>query len=229
MAGALEHAGLECVRVFGRGDELSEAASIADVVVIATPDASIIDVARVVRPVDDTVVLHLSGATPLVALEPHPRRGGLHPLAPLSGSPDDAATLRSCWYGVAGDPVAEELATALSGNLVHIADEDRALYHAAAAVASNHTTAIIGQAERLAASVGLPMEALAPLVRASIEAALDRGAADALTGPVARGDQTTIEGHRAAIGRVAPDELAGYDAVVELARRLAGSESDPAH
>ena len=60
-----------------------------------------------------------------------------------------------------------------------VADADRAAYHAAAVVASNHLVALLGQVERLGAVAGVPFEAFAPLVRSSVENAFLLGAADA--------------------------------------------------
>lgn len=223
MARALSAIGWDAGETFGRTDDPAPAATGVELVLIATPDGEIADIARRIHPSDTAVVVHVSGATPIAVLGRHPRHGGLHPLASMSGNITDANALRTCWYGVAGDPITEELAAHLSGRHLRIEDEQRPLYHAAAAVASNHTTAVLGQAERLAAEIGLPFEALAPLVRATVESTFAHGAAAALTGPASRGDEETIAGHRRAIARHAPDELAGYDAGVELARYLAAS------
>ena len=42
----------------------------------------------------------------------------------------------------------------LGGRLVTVADGDRATYHAAACMAANHVVALLGQVERVAATVG---------------------------------------------------------------------------
>ena len=83
MAGALADAGCDVRGVLGRGDDLAEAAAGVDVLILATPDAALAEVAAAVRPVAGTVVAHLSGASGLEVLAPHPRRASLHPLAPL--------------------------------------------------------------------------------------------------------------------------------------------------
>ena len=71
------------VGFLGRGDDLAGAARGVDVLVIATPDDAVAAVAAAVSPVPSTTVVHLSGSLGLDALEPHPRRGALHPLVPL--------------------------------------------------------------------------------------------------------------------------------------------------
>ncbi len=59
-----------------------------------------------------------------------------------------------------------------------------------------------------------------PLAQGALDDVLLLGPAAALTGPAARGDLATIERHRQALEA---SELAGYDAGVALARRLAGA------
>ena len=72
-------------------------------------------------------------------------------------------------FAVAGDPWPRAMVEALGGRLVEVADEDRAAYHAAACIAANHVVALLGQVERVAASVGLDLEAFLPLARAAVD------------------------------------------------------------
>jgi predicted short-subunit dehydrogenase-like oxidoreductase (DUF2520 family) len=111
---------------------------------------------------------------------------------------------------------------ALGGRWFTVADADRAAYHAAACIASNHLVALLGQAERVGASAGVPSEAFIDLVRATVENVAVLGPARALTGPAARGDEGTIKRHRAALD---PSELRAYDAMVDLARRLVNTDA----
>ena len=123
---------------------------------------------------------------------------------------------------MAGDPVTRAVAEDLGGDVVEVADADRAAYHAAAIVAANHLVALMGQVERVAATAGLPLEAFAGLMRAASEDAFALGPRQALTGPAARGDWATVERHRSTIAGMPAHarELAAYDAMVALARRL---------
>ena len=110
--------------------------------------------------------------------------------------------------------------------MFEIADDDRTLYRAGAAVASNHLVALLGHAQRLGASVGVPADALLALALGSAENAVALGPAAALTGPAARGDEATLVAHREAVGRRAPRELAAYEAMLAEARRLAAMEGE---
>jgi predicted short-subunit dehydrogenase-like oxidoreductase (DUF2520 family) len=109
----------------------------------------------------------------------------------------------------------------LGGRPVDVPDDRRVAYHAAAAVASNHLVALLGQVERLAAAAGVPAEAYWDLARPTIDNVVELGAAAALTGPVARGDWETVRRHLAAI---APDERDAYLAMSVAAARLVGRD-----
>lgn len=225
LRGALSDVGWECARTFHRGDDLGDAALGVDACIVATPDQAIVEVARRINP-GNAVVMHLSGATPLAALGTSNQVAALHPLQSLPNPEVGRVALRSAYFAVAGEPVAREMAEALSGNWFEIADTDRALYHCAAAIASNHTTALLGQVERLATAIGVPFEAFAPLVNESLANVWELGPASALTGPASRGDTATIDSHRQALDAHDPREQASYEALVELAERLAGRLGD---
>jgi len=134
-----------------------------------------------------------------------------------------AAALRGAWFAVAGEPIALEVVEALDGHAVEVPDDRRAAYHAAAVIASNHLVALLGQVERLAADLDLPLEAFLALVRGTVDNVAASGAAAALTGPVARGDWATLRRHLAAL---APEERASYVALASAAARLAGWDDD---
>jgi predicted short-subunit dehydrogenase-like oxidoreductase (DUF2520 family) len=225
LASALVDTGYDLRGVLGRDDDPAGAAEGVDVVIIATPDAAVPAVAAAITPVASTVIVHLSGALGLDVLAPHERRASLHPLVPLPSPEVGRVRLRSgVTFAVAGDAMATAMGRSLGGRCVEIDDDRRAAYHAAACIASNHVVALLGQVERVAASAGLDLDAFVPLAAAAVQDVSDLGAAAALTGPAARGDEATVSRHRAAL---APDELAAYDAGVALARRLAATEMAP--
>lgn len=221
---ALAGVGWTVLPLVGREGDHRGAAEGVDVVVIATSDGSIGAVARVVEP-GDAVVMHLSGSRGLDELASHRRRAAMHPLLSLPNAELGADRLRSGgWFAVAGDPMAAAMVEALGGRSFAVADDDRAIYHATACIASNHVVALLGQVERLAALVGVPVEAFVDLTSGSVANVAELGAGAALTGPAARGDVETIDRHRAALPA---DELALYDALVAAARRLAGGSEPP--
>lgn len=193
----------------------------ADVVLLCVPDAEIRAAAAAIAPRAGLLVGHCSGATGLDVLAPH-EAFGMHPLMTVTGA---GAAFTGAGCATAGSSeralaCARELATRLGMRPVAVAGEDRAAYHAAAAMASNYLVALECAAERLAATAGITRADLAPLVRASAENWAREGAA-ALTGPIARGDEGTVAAHREAIAERAPDLLDLYDALAGVTRGVA--------
>ncbi len=217
LAGALAQVGWEVEPPLARGDDPAAAAEGVDLLVIATPDPAVADVAARVQPVATTVVAHLAGALGLDVLAPHRRRAGVHPLVALPDPGTGAERLlAAAWFAVAGDPLAGQVVADLGGHAFTVADTDRTRYHAAAVIASNHLVALLGQVERVAPD-GVPIEAFLDLVRGTIDNVDRLGPAAALTGPVARGDWATVERHLAALPE---DERPAYAALAEAAKRL---------
>ena len=222
MAAALTEVGWRVRPILGRAAtpaEVAGAAADVDLVLVATPDASVATVAAAIEPADTAVVAHLAGSLGLDAVAPHPRPAALHPLVAL---PDAAVGARRLlaggWFAVAGDPIVRQVVADLGGRAFEVADADRSAYHAAAVVASNHLVALLGQAERIASAAGVPFAAFMDLVRATVANVDELGPAAALTGPAARGDTETVRRHLEAIS---PDERAAYEALSQQARRLA--------
>jgi predicted short-subunit dehydrogenase-like oxidoreductase (DUF2520 family) len=191
-----------------------------DLVLVCLPDHAIAPtVARWSRH-DDTVVAHCAGSLGLQALAGHPRTACVHPLVSLPDPATGAERLRGAWFGVAGDPAASAVVRALGGRAFPVQDRDRARYHAAAAIASNHLVALLGQVERVAGPTGVPLQAFVDLARGSLENVTAIGPAAALTGPVTRGDWDTVAAHLAAIPA---GERSAYLALAASAAELCGT------
>jgi predicted short-subunit dehydrogenase-like oxidoreductase (DUF2520 family) len=206
---------------------ISEVARGAALVIIATPDRAIEQVIATAEPAIEpgALVVHLAGSrgldvfAGLLERRTGVRVGALHPLQSFPSATAGIERLAGAWAAVAGDPGVADLARSLGLRPFELADSDRSRYHAAAVVASNHLVALLGQVERLAVTAGVPFEAFGPLVFASVENAFALGPADALTGPVARGDLTTVEQH---LRDLDPAERDAYRALAREAARLTG-------
>ncbi|HEV7761797.1 MAG TPA: Rossmann-like and DUF2520 domain-containing protein [Acidimicrobiales bacterium] len=217
LALALTNAGWDVAPMLKRGDPLAGAAHSIDLLVLATPDAAIGDVAHEVEPVAGTVVAHLSGSLGLDVLAPHERRAALHPLVALPNPDVGAKRLVGAWFAVTGDPLIRRLAQAMYGRVFEVEDENRAAYHAAASIAANHLVALMGQVQRVGFAAGVPFEAYLDLARAALDDVADLGPVAALTGPVARGDEATVRRHLKALP---PAERKAYRAMADAARTL---------
>ncbi|MFZ6004142.1 MAG: DUF2520 domain-containing protein [Actinomycetota bacterium] len=205
--------------MLGRGDDVSSAAEGVDGVVIATPDGLVGEVADAIAPRDDVVIAHMSGALGLSPLAAHSRRAVIHPLVALPDADRGADRLVGAWFGLSqeGDPLVEQLVEELHGRVVRLAESDWSLYHAAAVIASNHLVALMGQVERVASSMGVPLEAFLDLAGGALADVAELGPAAALTGPVRRGDLETVQRHLRALPEA---ERSAYLALSEEAARL---------
>ena len=221
MSAALTAAGVGVVGPLGRGEV---APHDADVVLLAVPDAAIETAAGCVP--SGPIVGHCSASAPLALLGERDAFS-LHPLLPLTGSEISFAG-GACAIGSnapAAQAAAERLATLLGMRVAHVRDDDRALYHAAASLAANYLVTLEGEAERLMAAVGVERAMVAPLVRAALDNWAMQGAAGALTGPIVRGDEATVNRQRDAIAGRAPELLPLWDALTARTRALAAERS----
>jgi predicted short-subunit dehydrogenase-like oxidoreductase (DUF2520 family) len=181
---------------------------------LCVPDRAIAEVARSIEP--GPWVAHVSGATPLAALEPHARRFSVHPLQTLvhGRGPEQ---LDGAWGAITAE--SEEarlnalwLAETLGLRPFALADDKRALYHAGAAVASNFLVTLYRVSGRLLDEADVPPEALVPLMEHTIANGFE------LTGPLTRGDWSTIERHLEAIRAHAPELESVYTTLTEATR-----------
>jgi predicted short-subunit dehydrogenase-like oxidoreductase (DUF2520 family) len=191
-----------------------EAKADAELVVLAVPDGAIADVAQAVP--TGPWVAHVSGATSLSALDPHQRRFSVHPLQTLSRD-RGPEQLDGAWGAITAESsAAHERAVWLAATLglkpFDLADEDKPLYHAGAAMASNFLVTLYRTAAHLLEESHAPPEALVPLMRRTIENGF------ALTGPIARGDWSTVEAHLHALHDRAPEVEPLYRALAEATR-----------
>jgi pantoate--beta-alanine ligase len=196
----------------------------AEIVLLCVPDAAIPEVAAGVEP--GPWIGHVSGATPLAVVAPHVRRFSLHPLQTFTRG-SGPQHLDGAWAAVTGESpealaVGFELAEVLGLRPFELDDDHRALYHAGAAIASNYLVTLQRAAARLLEEAGAPSEALAPLMRRTVESGFE------LTGPVARGDWDTVERHVAAIRSTAPELERPYRVLADMTAALAnGAERRP--
>ncbi len=195
----------------------------AQTVILAVPDPELPGVAAALREFEllgaGQVALHCAGALPASVLSPLTELGvaigAFHPLLSFADHGVARSLLRGAAFAIDGDPAARqratELAESLGGQPFVVTGADRPLYHAAAAIASNHLVALVAHAVRCLEPVGLDttaaLSALSPLLHSTL-ANLDMvGLPRALTGPVSRGDSETVEGHvRALSSRSAEEE-----------------------
>lgn len=212
---------------------------LSDLLFITTPDDAIASTAAQLaatfrEPVRGRTALHASGALSSEALTDLRKAGyatgSLHPLVSVSDPVRGALSLRAAFYCVEGNRaavrVARQVVRDLGAHSFHIRTPDKALYHAAAVMASGHLTALFDLAAEMLSRCGLSEKrarvVLLPLVRSAVENLAILEPALALTGTFARADTSTMRRHLAAIRAQAGDEaLAAYVLLGRRSLRLA--------
>lgn len=250
LAAAVAAAGPPLVAVAGRHSESSlalaralgrpalsctpaEAVGRASVVFLAVPDGHVETVCAGLPWRAGHLAAHCSGALGLDALAVARSRGAdtgcLHPVQSFPSPTPDPTRFHGIHCGVecTGNRAAilEDIVRSVRATPFSLAGVDRALYHAAAVFVGNDVVALMTAAARAWSLAGLPAalarDALAPLLIAAATNATRMAPAEALTGPIARGDATTVTRHLAAL-ESAPPLRALYVALAsELLREAA--------
>ena len=222
-------------RAVGAAQELADA---SDLVFITTPDSVINGVAAdlVWRPGQG--VAHCCGAASTEILQPASNQGAvagaIHPFQTFAGlaDPTDAVPrLSGVTFAVAGDGWVGDflwrLAEDLGGQPVSISDADRPLYHSAAVLSCGHLVALLQSVVEVWQALGFSQQqairSLYPLCRATLDAVAKDGLAASATGPVFRGDVTTVHTHLEALFQNLPDRVNLYGALAEASLPLAAS------
>lgn len=201
-------------RLAERGVELRDDG--AELVLLCVPDTAIAGVARAIQP--GPWLAHVSGGTPLDALDPHERRFSLHPIQTFTRA-RGPEQLDGAWGAVTAETrealaLGFELAEMLGLTPFELADDERPLYHAGAVIASNYLVTLQRAAADCFLAAGAPPEALEPLMLRTIENEFE------LTGPVARGDWETVERHVDALRARRPQLERMYRELAQLTAAL---------
>lgn len=211
--------------------QMEEAVGDSDLILITTPDREIANVSKHLSDrgvvVPGQVVAHTSGAHSSHQLKGIRERGALaisiHPLQSFADTRMAMENLPGSYFAIEGDqdamPVARKLVADLKGKAFYIDADDKAIYHAAACIASNYLVSLIHLSTGIFNKFGISREeafkALSPLIKGTINNIERVGTVSALTGPVARGDVSTV-------GRHLPALAAGVGSEEECLYRLLG-------
>jgi predicted short-subunit dehydrogenase-like oxidoreductase (DUF2520 family) len=196
----------------GDAEPVAFAELVCDRLLIAVSDGAISEVAALVP--TPYIALHTCGAYGAEILRPlhlaGASCGAIHPLQTFASPTSGFAALPGSSFAVDGDPEALawacQIADSLHGAVLRIRSDARALYHAAAVLASNDIVATLDAAIQILCGIGIPeaeaRRAVGPIARAALENTLEKGAEAALTGPVERKDFETVSRHLQALNDV---------------------------
>ena len=216
----------ELINVDCYGEPIWEMTKSADVVFVTTPDGIISDAFKTLVQnrgfKAGAIVLHCSGAHPSTILAPADTTdlhiGSMHPLQSfasktISGNPFDGIII-SVEGSNAAVAAATEMAQDLGAVCLPLATKGKTLYHASAVVASNYLVALMQMALKFMESADIPadraFDVLKPLVNGTLSNIEKNGVADALTGPIARGDVETVQRHVTSILAQTPEFIDLY-------------------
>ena len=204
-------------------DSLQELVEDSDVLFLTVPDDSLEDVWNQLNSCHftDKIICHTSGVHTseiFSGLDNHEAHGySIHPLCAINDKYKSYEDLSQIYFTIEGDEEkldeVSDLFVRLGNKVNLIKTEDKARYHLAAAVASNLVVGLVDMAERV-----IPHEALVPIMKSNMDHIIEDGTVDALTGPIERGDVTTIEKHLAALK---PSEVDTYKAVSKQVLKVA--------
>jgi predicted short-subunit dehydrogenase-like oxidoreductase (DUF2520 family) len=223
------------------------------VVLIATPDDAIPSVAGQLAALVKSsgskkaspgrrIALHTSGALSATALAPLRDAGfavgSMHPLVSISDASSGARALGQAYFSLEGDLAAvrraKTLVRELGAQSFVVKSAHKALYHAAAVMASPHVVALFDMAQEMLGRCGVSprrvRQVLLPLMKSTIENLSQQTPEVALTGTFKRGDMATASKHIAAISaEKLMDTLQIYlllgERSLKLARRVAPRSS----
>ncbi|MPZ87014.1 MAG: DUF2520 domain-containing protein [Nitriliruptorales bacterium] len=246
LALALPRPAYEVVAVAGRGEAglrafrgrvpaavalpAEKAALQADLVLVTVNDDALTGLVRAVAAADGVAEgsrwVHTSGGHGHEVLEPVRLAGAAvaacHPAQTFPDPDAGLAALPGCSWAVTANAEdlgwARVLVTDLRGSPITVETRNRTLYHAGLAVGSNATASVVTFARDLLLGAGVsdPNAFLGPLVTTSVRGAAAHGAA-ALTGPVRRGDVSTLDRHLEELSAVLPEAVEHYVALARMA------------
>lgn len=183
----------------------------SDVIGITVPDDQIDkvvnEIASLQLEVTHKYFFHTSGAHSIESMKLLGNRiFSLHPLMAFPNVVDDINRFNDIYFGI--ENLSAFIETGLDQVITHyieIQSDQKAKYHAAAAIVSNYLVAVIdfglNQLMELGIEPNEAQKALWPLIMNTIENVNQLGTKAALTGPIVRGDMGTIGAHISAMNK----------------------------
>lgn len=168
-----------------------------DACVIAVSDAQVQAVSLAIPPIAG-IVAHTSGSVSIDALRAHARRGVFYPLQTFSR--EARVDVSAVPFLIEGNSQATadalaHLASSISRSVAIASSDVRAQVHVAAVLACNFPNFLWSCAQRVLEGSGLTLEALRPLLQATLDKAMTIGPDAAQTGPARRGDMDVCRRH----------------------------------
>jgi predicted short-subunit dehydrogenase-like oxidoreductase (DUF2520 family) len=179
---------------------LDLSAIVADVVLIAIPDAALPGIAQQIKVKPETIVAHTSGSQPLTVLSTiaGANYGVFYPLQTFSKHA--TIDMKQVPFLIESNTEAtitrlEQLAQSISQKVERVDSDKRKQLHLAAVFACNFTNHLLGISQELLHHAALPTDLLQPLIQETIKKAGIHNPYSVQTGPAVRNDQNVIDEH----------------------------------
>jgi predicted short-subunit dehydrogenase-like oxidoreductase (DUF2520 family) len=155
----------------------------------------------------EKIIFHCSGLLSSSILGPLRSKGALtasvHPCFSFPRKQDNPNLFQGVFFALEGDDLAvaeaKDIVQKIGGSHFMIRPEDKACYHTSCSMASNMSVTLFYTALSLLSTCGLTeveaKKVLWPLLEGTLHNVNKIDAFDALTGPISRGDLTTIKKH----------------------------------
>ena len=204
-----------------------------ELILVAVPDDAIPAVAGGLRMYSGQAMVHTSGALDAAVLAPAmaagTQIGSFHPLVAFADTERAVAALHGATVAIEGDDQLADLlarmAEAIGAVPVRLAPGSKSAYHAAAVLAAGGFVALLDAIAELGRVAGLDeagsLTIYGPLIEQTLGNARALGIRAALTGPITRGDQGTLEAHLRTLRAHAPGVVDLYVAAAEREIALA--------
>lgn len=203
-------------------DDLSQLNTTANIYIIAVTDDALFDIVPSIH-LDDAVVLHTSGATPIEILKNTSKRYGVL-WSPQSFVRDVALEYNELPFCIEGsdkdtEDYIEVFISMISTHIYHTTYKQRQYLHLASVFVNNFTNGLYAIAQQICQQHKLPFEILYPIITTTAKRVQWGDIAFQLTGPAVRGDEKTIASHRKLLARN-KQALALYDEFTDILQHL---------
>lgn len=209
------------------------------VIWLTVVDQAILPVFETIEPFvsPGSMIVHTSGSHPSTLLSGHTEHpaASLHPLQAISEPETAVERFQRTFWTIEGDDRAVDVLTPFLAPAgiepTRIKPDQKTLYHASAVVSANLLVSLMDAAISIAESTDIDRPTaramLVELAESSLDNLASQPAADALTGPAARGDTDVIDAHRRALDDLDDDTLIDiYDVLTDRALHQLAAHDD---
>lgn len=190
-------------------EKIEDVVENSSVIFISTTDSAILEIWDMLKQYNITgkIICHGSGSISSEIFSNINEFGAygysIHPMLAISSKYDSYKLLKNAFITIEGDRKYKyslyNLFKNIGNEVAFISSKDKVKYHLSAVMASNLIVAQINKSVQLLSECGFneekALKALMPLIENNIRNISEKGVEQSLTGPIERGDLSTIKKH----------------------------------